>query len=115
MSKRFHTGSHDLPVTPALEDFMREGCLDSSGGRADPVAGYAATRRQALRHALPGERLMIRSGELKQRSTTSTTGPAPFGLRVLTGHSSDGVLVLEPTAGHAIPAPALVAPDGVLP
>jgi Xaa-Pro aminopeptidase len=23
MSKRFPTGSHDLPVTPALEEFMR--------------------------------------------------------------------------------------------
>src|SRR5262249_6880041 len=99
VSKRFHTGSHDLPVTPALEEFMRAGWLDSSQDRApDAVAAYTPARRRALGPALPGEPLMIRAGELKQRSNDQYYRFRPHSAYVwLTGdQSNDGVLVLEP-------------------
>jgi hypothetical protein len=53
VSKQFHTGSHDLPVTPQLEEFMRDGWLDSSldpSGAGRRVHSGAA---QALHQAFP--------------------------------------------------------------
>lgn len=99
MTKRFHTGSHDLPVPAALEEFMRTGWLDSE---EDPglqeVAWWTPARRRRLHDAFPGERLVIRSGEQKQRSNDQFYRFRPHSAYVwLTGdQSSDGVLVLEP-------------------
>lgn len=97
--KKFHTGSHDLPVTPELEEFMRHGWLDSELDPAiEDVASYAAQRRQKLADAFPGQRLVIRAGELKQRSNDQNYRFRPHSNYVwLTGdQSSDGVVVIEP-------------------
>ncbi|HCT75064.1 MAG TPA: Xaa-Pro aminopeptidase [Micromonosporaceae bacterium] len=99
MTKKFHTGSHDLPVPAALEEFMRTGWLDS---QEDPglaeVARWTPARRRRLHEAFPGERLVIRSGELKQRSNDQFYRFRPHsGYVWLTGdQSSDAVLVVEP-------------------
>ena len=59
----FRTGSHDLPLTPAFEAFMRTGWLDSE--RHDlpehDVARWAARRRDRLRDILPGRRITVSS------------------------------------------------------
>jgi len=99
VSKQFHTGSHDLPVTPQLEEFMRTGWLDSSlDPSPEPVAAYTPARRKALHQAFPGERLMIRAGDLKQRSNDQDFRFRPHSAYTwLTGdQSSDGVVVIEP-------------------
>lgn len=96
---KFNTGSHDLPVTEALEEFMRTGWLDSVQDRAgEDVSHWTALRRKRLHEAFPGQRLVITSGTFKQRSNDQFYRFRPDSAYVwLTGdQSSDGVLVIEP-------------------
>ncbi len=102
------TGSHDLPVTPALVDFMREGWAPEPSSPAAPdgavPVAVSAARRAALSAAFPGERLVIPSGLYARRSNDQNYAFRPHSDYVyLTGdQTSDAVLVLEPagTSGH---------------
>lgn len=103
-----NTGSHDLPVTPALEQFMSTGWAEPepSGRAADaaPVAAWAAKRRARLSQCFPGERIVVPSGSYVSRSNDQDHRFRPHSDHVwLTGSlTSDAVLVLEPdgTRGH---------------
>ncbi|MGC0417070.1 aminopeptidase P family protein [Embleya sp. AB8] len=96
-----NTGTHDLPVSPALDAFMSTGWaptpLPDLG--AEPSAPWAAKRRERLSAHYPGERLVIPSGTLKVRSNDVDFRYRPHtAYAYLTGdHEPDGVLVLEPT------------------
>ncbi len=99
------TGSHDLPVSPALDAFMTTGWEPQAAGPVEPlpVAAYTAKRRQALSARFPGERLVIGSGELKTRSNdTEYAFRAHSAFVHLTGaQEPEWVLVLEPQErGH---------------
>ena len=65
-----HTGSHDLPVSPALEAFMAAGWAATPLPADQRVAAYQATpaRRFRLGAAFPGERIVVPAGQLKVRS-----------------------------------------------
>ena len=95
-----HTGSHDLPVSPALEKFMLSGWADSEQyvTQVDEVAGWAAARRRQLHGRFSGERLVVPAGSFKRRSNDQHYRFRPHSAYVwLTGdQSSDGVLVIEP-------------------
>lgn len=95
-----HTGSHDLPVSPALEEFMLAGWADSEQHDlpVDDVAGWAEARRARLHARFPGERLVVPAGGYKQRSNDQNYRFRPHSAYAwLTGdQSSDGVLVVEP-------------------
>ncbi|GLW13184.1 Xaa-Pro aminopeptidase 1 [Microtetraspora sp. NBRC 13810] len=97
-------GSHDLPVSDALIEFMSTGWADT-GDRAGaplPVTVWAAKRRAALAARFPGERLVIPSGTLKVRSNDSDYRFRPHSAFVyLTGvQQPDHVLVID-TSGAA--------------
>ncbi|WP_211245659.1 aminopeptidase P family protein [Actinomadura oligospora] len=107
-TERFATGSHDLPVSPALAEYFSHSWADTSHA---PVpldsAPYAEKRRAALSDRFPGERLVIPAGGLKVRSNDSDYAFRPHSAFVhLTGDTGlgavpDSVLVLEPTGnGH---------------
>ncbi len=99
MNEKFKTASHDLPVPAELEAFMRVGWLDSeSEAEPDDVAQWTPLRRKRLHEAFPGERLVIPSGELKQRSNDQFYRFRPHSAYTwLTGDQApDGVLVVEP-------------------
>lgn len=103
------TGSHDLPVTPALEAFMARDWAEPSlaalaGGGESPVASWAAKRRARLSECFPGERLVVPAGSYVTRNNDVHYRFRPHSDHVwLTGAQvSDAVLVLEPhgTGGH---------------
>jgi Xaa-Pro aminopeptidase len=102
MADRFRTGSHDLPVTPALEAFMSGDWAEPQPHHAGPaaVASWTAKRRSALSQAFPGERLVVPSGGYLARSNDQDYRFRPHSDYVwLTGdQTSDAVLVLEPTS-----------------
>ena len=102
-----NTGSHDLPVTPALEEFMARDWAappppDASGPAS--VAPWAAKRRARLSECFPGERIVVPSGSYVPRSNDQDYRFRPHSDHVwLTGsQTSDAVLVLEPQGnrGH---------------
>ncbi|MER7500274.1 aminopeptidase P family protein [Nonomuraea pusilla] len=101
MTEPLNTGSHDLPITPELAEFMRSGWADTR--RTDvaplPVAPWAAKRRAALAARFPGERLVIPSGTLKVRSNDCDYRFRPHSAYAyLTGAGEpDDVLVVEPS------------------
>jgi Xaa-Pro aminopeptidase len=96
----YRTGSHDLPFSPALQDFMRAGWLDTEQRdlAEEPVAKWAARRRDRLRQALPGRRITVSAGTFKVRSNDTDYRFRPnTAYTWLTGdQSSDGVLIIEP-------------------
>ncbi|MDH6127055.1 aminopeptidase P family protein [Kitasatospora sp. GP82] len=101
---RPNTGSHDLPVSPALDAFMGTAWAASPLPAEDRVAGHQVTpaRRARLAAAFPGERLLIPAGQLKVRSNDCDYRFRPHSayahLTGLTGEDQVGhVLVLEPT------------------
>jgi Xaa-Pro aminopeptidase len=108
-TERLNTGSHDLPVSPALADFMTRSWAAPApvaGGPLD-VAAYAAKRRARLSARFPGERLVIPAGGLTVRSNDVDHRFRPHSAYTyLTGDTTaetgpDGVLVMEPTGtGH---------------
>ncbi|MFE0463348.1 aminopeptidase P family protein [Kitasatospora sp. NPDC058965] len=108
-SKPLNTGSHDLPVSPALAAFMGTNWAPSPLPAEQRVPGHAALpgRRARLSAAFPGERLVVPAGQLKVRSNDCDYRFRPHSayswLTGLTGEDQVGhVLVLEPTGveGH---------------
>ncbi len=100
------TGSHDLPVTAALEAFMAEGWAAEPGvdRTTAPVAAWAAKRRARVSECFAGERIVVPSGSYDTRSNDMMFRFRPHSDHVwMTGsQTSDAVLVLEPqgTRGH---------------
>jgi Xaa-Pro aminopeptidase len=101
-----HTGSHDLPVTEALERLMaRDWANEPTAPSAQAaVAPWAAKRRARLSERFPGERVVVPAGTYVARSNDADFRFRPHSDHVwLTGsQTSDAVLVLEPqgTRGH---------------
>ncbi|MFJ1753972.1 aminopeptidase P family protein [Kitasatospora sp. NPDC088134] len=98
-----NTGSHDLPVTPALEAFMAGQWAATPLPADERVPGYAffPARRARLAAAFPGERLLVPAGQLKVRSNDCDYRFRPYSgyahLTGLTGEEQVGhVLVIEP-------------------
>ncbi|MFI5531045.1 aminopeptidase P family protein [Kitasatospora sp. NPDC051853] len=98
-----NTGSHDLPVSPALDAFMGTGWAATPLPATDRVNGYAfmPARRARLAAAFPGERLVVPAGQLKVRSNDCDYRFRPHSayawLTGLTGEEQVGhVLVVEP-------------------
>ena len=104
----YRTGSHDLPVSPALESFMGSGWAATPlpADRRVPAHGLTGARRARLAAAFPGERLIVPAGQLKVRSNDCDFRFRPHSgyawLTGLTGEEQVGhVLVVEPT-GEAV-------------
>ncbi|MFJ2777179.1 MULTISPECIES: aminopeptidase P family protein [unclassified Kitasatospora] len=102
-------GSHDLPVSPALDAFMGTAWAATPLPADQRVPGFAVlpARRTRLSAAFPGERLLVPAGELKVRSNDVDHRFRPHSayawLTGLTGEDQVGhILVLEPTGpeGH---------------
>ncbi|WP_030242871.1 aminopeptidase P family protein [Streptomyces sp. NRRL S-350] len=104
-----NTGSHDLPVTPALAAFMgtRWAPTPLPADRRVPGHDRFPGRRARLGAAFPGERLIVPAGRLKVRCNDLDHRFRPHSAYVwltgLTGEDqADHVLVLEPAGpqGH---------------
>ncbi|OKJ15698.1 aminopeptidase P family protein [Kitasatospora sp. CB01950] len=98
-----HTGSHDLPVTPALSAYMSDQWAPTplSADLRVPGHGYLAGRLARIAAAFPGERLLVPAGQLKVRSNDCDYRFRPNSayahLTGLTGEEQVGhVLVIEP-------------------
>ncbi|MFE1321061.1 aminopeptidase P family protein [Kitasatospora phosalacinea] len=98
-----NTGSHDLPVTPALEAYMADRWAATPLPADERVPGYAhfPARRSRIAAAFPGERLLVPAGQLKVRSNDCDYRFRPNSayahLTGLTGEEQVGhVLVVEP-------------------
>ncbi|MEV8456743.1 aminopeptidase P family protein [Streptomyces sp. NPDC052095] len=97
------TGSHDLPVSAALDAFMSTAWADTPV-RPDsrvPSHGLTPARRARLAARFPGERLVVPAGALRVRSNDTDHRFRPHTgyawLTGLTGEDQAGhVLVLEP-------------------
>ncbi|WP_035851328.1 aminopeptidase P family protein [Kitasatospora azatica] len=103
-----NTGSHDLPVSPALATFMGTAWTATPIPATDRVAGHDVmpARRAKLSAAFPGERLVVPAGQLKVRSNDCDYRFRPHSaftwLTGLTGEDQVGhVLVLEPTGSES--------------
>ncbi|GAA2235477.1 MULTISPECIES: aminopeptidase P family protein [Kitasatospora] len=103
-----NTGSHDLPVSPALSAFMGTGWAATPLPSGQRAAAYRFTpaRRARLTAAFPGERLIVPAGQLKVRSNDCDHRFRPHSayahLTGLTGEDQVGhVLVIEPD-GEAV-------------
>ncbi|WP_155368629.1 aminopeptidase P family protein [Catellatospora vulcania] len=98
--QKFHTGSHDLPVSAALDEFMRTGWLDSEHHDLPQaeVAVWTPARRARLHQAFPGHRIVVPAGTFQARSNDQDYRFRAHSAYVwLTGdQSSDGVMVVEP-------------------
>ncbi|MFJ8474145.1 aminopeptidase P family protein [Kitasatospora sp. NPDC094011] len=104
-----NTGSHDLPVSPALAAFMGTSWAATPLPADHRVPGHDRFpgRRARLSAAFPGERLVIPAGRLKVRCNDLDHRFRPHSayawLTGLTGEDqADHVLVLEPAGpeGH---------------
>ncbi|MCX4750189.1 aminopeptidase P family protein [Kitasatospora sp. NBC_01287] len=102
-----NTGSHDLPVSPALAAFMATSWSATPLPETELVPGYDVmpARRTRLSAAFPGERLVVPAGQLKVRSHDCDYRFRPHSaftwLTGLTGEDQVGnVLVLEPDGGE---------------
>ncbi|WP_033350893.1 aminopeptidase P family protein [Kitasatospora aureofaciens] len=103
------TGSHDLPVSPALDAFMASHWAATPLPADRRVPGHSGFpgRRARLSATFPGERLIVPAGRLKVRCNDLDHRFRPHSAYVwltgLTGEDqADHVLVLEPAgaAGH---------------
>lgn len=102
-----HTESHDPAVPEAYSAFMRTGWGERELDLPPhPITAYAATRRERVAEAFPGERLVLPAGGFKVRSNDTD-----YRFRSDTAHTyftgnqtSDAVLVLPGSAdgGEAI-------------
>ncbi|MFJ2807269.1 aminopeptidase P family protein [Kitasatospora sp. NPDC087271] len=102
-----NTGSHDLPVSPALDTFMgtRWAATPLPADRRVPGHDRLPGRHTRLSAAFPGERLIVPAGRLKVRCNDLDHRFRPHSayawLTGLTGEDqADHVLVLEPTGPH---------------
>ncbi|MBB1244731.1 aminopeptidase P N-terminal domain-containing protein [Streptomyces durbertensis] len=107
--KPLTVGSHDLPVSPELDDLMARDWAPSPlpGDLALRVAARTPARRARLSARFPGERIIVPAGELRVRSADCDHRFRPHSayawLTGLGGEDQVGhVLVLEPDgpAGH---------------
>ena len=103
--KSLETGSHDLPVSAALDSFLRDGWALAEPAETRPaeLAALYARRRERLSRMLPGERLVVPSGRAPQRGNGQEHRfRASSDYVYLTGDQSpEAVLVLDPDAdGH---------------
>ncbi|GAA2145753.1 aminopeptidase P family protein [Kitasatospora kazusensis] len=99
-----NTGSHDLPVSAALDAFMGTQWAPTPLSASHRVAGYDVmpARRARLAAAYPGERLIVPAGQLKVRTNDCDHRFRPHSayawLTGLTGEDQVGhVLVVEPS------------------
>ena len=106
---KIRTGSHDLPVSPALDAFMATGWQppqNTGPAAAHPAAAYTAARRAALSTRFPGERLVVPAGVLKARSNDTDYRFRPHSafVHLTAATEPEWCLVLEPGAGdhHAV-------------
>jgi Xaa-Pro aminopeptidase len=103
ITKPIHTGTHDLPVSGALAEFLKLNWAPSPLSDPAPrsIAPWAARRRDRLSARFPGERLVVPAGILKVRSNSVDYRFRPHtAFSYLTGgEEPDSVLILEPTAG----------------
>ncbi|WP_405151485.1 Xaa-Pro aminopeptidase [Sphaerisporangium sp. NBC_01403] len=101
MTDQLNTGSHDLPISDALAEFMTRDWDDTSrpGLAPVPLAACTAKRRAALARRFPGERLVIPAGTLKARSNDDDYRfRAHSAFAYLTGSQEpDDVLVIAPS------------------
>lgn len=104
-----NTGSHDLPVSPALASYMATqwAATPLPADRRVPGHDRFPGRRARLSAAFPGERLVVPAGRLKVRCNDLDHRFRPHSAYVwltgLTGEDqADHVLVLEPAGpdGH---------------
>ncbi|MEV7968219.1 aminopeptidase P family protein [Sphaerisporangium sp. NPDC088356] len=106
MTDQLNTGSHDLPISDALAEFMTRDWGDTSrpGLVPVPLAAYTAKRRAALAQRFPGERLVIPSGTLKARSNDDDYRfRAHSAFAYLTGSQEpDDVLVIAPSGAATL-------------
>ncbi len=107
--KKLNIGSHDLPVSDRLTEFMMTGWADTeyTDVRPNRSAPFAAARRERLSAAFPGRRIVIPAGTFRVRVNDSDyrfRASSPYSWLTGIGASEavpDTVLVLEPTAdGH---------------
>ena len=100
---KIRTGSHDLPVSPALEAFMATGWEPANPGRPSPhpAAPWTERRRAALSERFRGDRLVIPSGVLKTRSNDQDYRFRPHSafVHLTAAQEPEWCLVLEPS-GH---------------
>jgi Xaa-Pro aminopeptidase len=106
-ASRLNTGSHDHPVSPELSRYMATDWAATPLPESERVSAYDVTpaRRARLSARFPGERLIVRAGELKVRSNDADFRFRPYSayawLTGLTGEDQAGhVLVLEPSGPH---------------
>jgi Xaa-Pro aminopeptidase len=102
---KFRTGSHDLPVSAALDAFMGTGWATPQAAQPTlhPAASYAAVRRAALSARFPGERLVIPSGVLTARSNDQDYRFRPHSafVHLTAAQEPEWCLLLEPgRQGH---------------
>jgi Xaa-Pro aminopeptidase len=99
-AEAYATGSHDLPVSPALAEFMGRGWdpVPLPAPEPHPVADRTPARRARLAERFPGQRLVIPAGRAKTRSNDMSYRFRPHSAYIyLTGDQSpDGVMVQEP-------------------
>ncbi|KJK56685.1 aminopeptidase P family protein [Saccharothrix sp. ST-888] len=120
--QRPNTGSHDLPVTPALDAFMGTGWTATPLPADRRAAGHHLTpgRRARLAAAFPGERLIVPAGQLKVRSNdcdyrfrphsgyawlTGLTGEDQVGHVLVLEADGEAVLYLRPRSPRGGPGP----------
>lgn len=101
MARELNIGTHDLPVSKSLADFMKGGWAESErrGLPLHPAAPWAESRRLKLSAQYPGVRLVIPAGVLKVRANDSDFRFRP--------HSAFAWLTGIP-GGEAVPETALV-------
>jgi len=102
---RIRTGTHDLPVSVALSEFMGRGWAPPTAAvpAPHPAARWTARRRAALSALFPGDRLVVPSGVLKVRSNDTDYRFRPHSafVHLTAGLEPEWCLVLEPSSrGH---------------
>jgi Xaa-Pro aminopeptidase len=107
--KKLNIGSHDLPVSDRLTEFMKTGWADTerTDVSSNESAPFAAARRERLSAAHTGTRIVVPAGTFKVRVNDCDyrfRASSPFSWLTGIGATEavpDTVLVLEPTAeGH---------------
>jgi len=101
MSRKMNTGSHDLPVSTRLSEFMKGGWAETEriGLAPHSAALWTPARRSQISARFPGIRLVVPAGTLKVRAND-----ADFRFRP---HSAFAWLTGIP-GGEAVPETALV-------
>ncbi|MFF6995921.1 aminopeptidase P family protein [Streptomyces sp. NPDC008313] len=112
-----HVGSHDRPVSAALDSFMTTGWGPHPVPAADQDPGHPdlTHRRERLSTSFPGERLVVPAGAQQRRSNDTAYRFRPHSayawLTGLTGEDQAGhALVLEPAGSDRHEAVLYIRP-----